>query len=321
MTFEEATAAASTKLGRYLRSDTGLRILSAALAVMLWLFVNSGQHESQLTLQVPVTYRSLPRDLLIVNPSPNFVTVDVLGPPTLLSLLDPGRLALRFDLSGASPGQMTFRLSRSMFRLPRQSHIAKLTPSIITLQIDRIISEQVPVRLVITGPAARGYKVAATELEPAKVIVTGPAHIVSELKQIDTEPVDIAGAASDITKEANLVAPGGRITLSLNKVQARVTLGEIIANREFRGLSVAVRDTAHKFKLTPGHANVTVRGPVLKLSNLDLSKAVYVEAGGATPGWHELPLQVELPDGFQLVRQTPRHVKLFIYHAIQPERG
>jgi len=40
---------------------------------------------------------------------------------------------------------------------------------------------------------------------------------------------------------------------------------------------------------------------------------LYVNAGGVSPGSHQLPILVSLPDGLQLVRQSPDRVKLRIY--------
>ena len=40
---------------------------------------------------------------------------------------------------------------------------------------------------------------------------------------------------------------------------------------------------------------------------------VYVDARGGDPGAHEFPVQVDLPDGMQLVKQSPAHVRVRIY--------
>ena len=78
-------------------------------------------------------------------------------------------------------------------------------------------------------------------------------------------------------------------------------------------MPVEVRDTDFKFRLSPQKATITVRGPAARLDGLDPKGMVYVDAKGGDPGAHDLPLQVELPDGMQLVKQSPDHVKLRIY--------
>jgi hypothetical protein len=93
-----------------------------------------------------------------------------------------------------------------------------------------------------------------------------------------------------------------------------VDIGDQIASREFRDVTVEVRDTDFKSRVEPGKANITLRGPVLKLASLDPKGIVYVDAQGGEPGMRELPLEVDLPDGMQLVKQEPAKVRLRIFH-------
>jgi YbbR domain-containing protein len=64
-----------------------------------------------------------------------------------------------------------------------------------------------------------------------------------------------------------------------------------------------------------------VRGPVNQLSGLDLRGSVYVTAEDVEPGLHDLPVQIELPDGIQLVRASPDNVRVRIYRAKRAVSG
>jgi len=79
----------------------GLRIISLLLAVCLWIFVNAGQHSSVEPFNIPVSYRGLPPGFVITNEHPDFVKIQISGPQTLLSLVDPSRLTLKLDLTEA----------------------------------------------------------------------------------------------------------------------------------------------------------------------------------------------------------------------------
>ena len=52
----------------------------------------------------------------------------------------------------------------------------------------------------------------------------------------------------------------------------------------------------------------------MKLAGLAPKGLAYVDADGLEPGSHELPLQVTLPLGMQLLRQSPDTVRLRMYH-------
>jgi hypothetical protein len=46
-----------------------------------------------------------------------------------------------------------------------------------------------------------------------------------------------------------------------------------------------------------------------------------VTAEDVQPGLHDLPVQIELPDGVDLVRELPDNVKVRIYRAKRPASG
>src|SRR5208282_1577020 len=209
-----------------MRRNVGLRIISVVIAIGLWIFVNAGQRGAVETLSVPLSYRSIPPGLIIVNHPPDFVKVEVTGPRTLLSLLDPERMALQ---------------------------------------------------------------------------------------RVEAEPLELKGDTADVEARLALVTPNQFVRLGASRIAARLHVGEVITNREFRAIPVEVRDTDFKFRISPQKASVTLRGPALKLDSLDPKGLVYVDAKGGDPGAHDLPLQVDLPDGMQLVKQNPDKIKLRIY--------
>jgi YbbR domain-containing protein len=301
-----------------MRRNSGLRIISLLLALGLWLFVNAGEHGSQISLQVPVSYRGLAPGYVIVNPHPDSVKIRLSGPRTLLSLTDPGRLRLRLDLTGAGVGQTSFKISPDSFSVLRQTSVESVSPSQIVLEIDRIVTREVPVRLVLTGKAAAGYKVEATEVAPATVTIRGPSKELARVEQLETEPLDVSGLGADLTRSVTLDQPNGMLRVQPEEVTVKVTVTAAITTREFHDVPVLVRDSDFKFKVAPTHVSVTLRGSALTLAKLNLAGSVYVEADGLTPGLHTPAVQMALPEGVEIVRQSPQKVKLRMYRERQP---
>ncbi len=311
-----------TLLRQRFRRNLGLRAIALLLAIGLWFFVNAGQRGALVPLRVPISYRALPAGMVIVNQRPDAVQIEVRGPRTLLSLLDPDRLVLRLDLSGVTLGQAVFKIGPEMFNVPRQTDVTRISPSQIVLDIDRITDRQVPIHVNVQGEAAPGYRVAAARANPLNATVRGPSRYVVHIDNVQTVPIGVAGAKADLEQTVDLMAPSDRVTLEGPRaVQAAVTISAVIAKREFRGLPVEVRDTDYKSRVEPRQIAVTVSGPVNQLSSLDLHGAVYVTADGAEPGSHDLPVQVDLPDGIQLVRATPDNVKVRIYRGRRAGSG
>ncbi|HEY6420998.1 MAG TPA: CdaR family protein [Candidatus Binataceae bacterium] len=291
-----------------------LRVLAIAIAVALWIFVNAGERGGVATIDVPISYRSLPPGMVILNHPTDFVKVEIGGPRQLLSLADPERLALRLDLTKvATTGNSDFRITPEMFDVPRGTSVTRITPDEVTLDIDRVTSRELPVHLTVDGAVADGYKIVSIETKPSTVVVSGPSRYLAPLTRADTEPLDVKGSNGEVDGNVELTLQNPMIRVATTRVDAKVVVGEIIADREFRGIDVEVRDPDYKVKVEPPKANVTLRGPVLKLEGLDTKGLVYVDAAGISPGAHQVNVQVELPDGMQLVHQAPDKVKLRVY--------
>jgi YbbR domain-containing protein len=303
---------------RRVSRNLGLKAIAVLIALGLWMFVNAGQRGAVEALQVPISYRSLPTGLVIINRPSDFVKIEVAGPRTLLSLLDPERLTLKLDLTGVPTGRSDFKINASMFNVPRQTSVTRITPDEVQLDIDRVVSRQIPVHLVFAGKVADGYQVNGVQVTPATIFVSGPSRYVLPLNQADTDPFDIKGASADVQRTVELARPNREVNLSVEKVVAKVDVAQIIANREFKGVAVQVRDTDHKYRLDPAKATITLRGPVLKLSSLDPTGIVYVDAKDGTPGSHDMAVKVDLPDGMQLVKQAPEKVRIRIYREKRP---
>jgi YbbR-like protein len=304
------------------RRNLGLRAIALLLAVGLWFFVNAGQRGALAPMRVPISYRALPAGLVIVNQRPDFVQIEVRGPRTLLSLLDPDRMLVRLDLSGVTAGQAIFKIGPEMFNVPRQTDITRISPSQIVLDIDRMTDRQVPIHVSVQGQPAAGYRVVSAKTNPPAVTVRGPSRFVFHTDSVQTSPVEVNGAKADISQPVSLQPPSDRVALAgAQAVEARVAISEIIADREFRGLEVEVRDTPYRVKVDPQRIAVTVRGPLNQLSGLDLHGSVYVTAEDAEPGVRDLTVQIELPDGIQLVRANPDNVKVRIYRQKRAGSG
>ncbi len=301
-------------LWRRVRRNIGLKILSLVIAIGLWTFVNAGQRSAIESMQVPVTYHGLAQGLVIVNHPIDFVKIQVMGPRTLLSLLDPERLAVKLDLSSIGPGQASFKITPAMFDIPRQTSVTSVSPSDVMLDVDRIVRRDVPVRLVVQGKVAKGYAVQSAKVQPPTVRVIGPSRYVDALEAIFSEPVDVTGVSSDVDRTVNLRNPSGvGVVLSIVKVEASITVTQKVTDREFRNVALQVKDSGYRYRIMPKTGAVTVRGPELLLAQLNSDGLLYVEAKDLRPGLHSVAVQVNLPDGIKLVRQSPDTAKLRLY--------
>ena len=82
--------------------------------------------------------------------------------------------------------------------------VVKVTPSILTLNFERTLEKDVPVRPRLQGRPAPGHEVAEITSEPARVRISGPRSRVQEVESAFTEPVSLDGASQTVVETVNI---------------------------------------------------------------------------------------------------------------------
>lgn len=299
----------------HFQQNLGLRVISLLLAVGLWVFVNAGQHSSVEPFNIPVSYRGLPPGFVITNQRPDFVNIQLSGPKTLLSLVEPSRLTLKLDLSGVGVGQASFKIGLDSFNVPRGTAVTSISPSQIVLDLDKIVVRYLPVHVVTIGTPADGYRIGSIEITPSRVRVRAPSKEIANLETVETEAVDVTGLAAETERDVAVTSAGGMMRIEPTEVVVKIGLAPVIATRDFHGVPVMVRNTQYQSRLQPPRINVTLRGAKLELNKLNLSGLVFVDGDGVGPGTYNTPVQLQLPQGMELLHLWPDRIRITIRRA------
>ena len=294
-------------------SDMGLKLFSLVFAVGLWLFVNAGQKAAEKSLEVPVEFRNIPSDLLVSNSGVGQIELRVVGPPALLSTLDPDSLKVLLDLDGARAGTSTFRLSADSFNPPRGVRITRISPSVINLKVDTVAVRPLPVTVRLGAKPPFGYKIARATVSPETVKVRGPANEVNRMTSVETLPVELEGAKGQVTREVRLSSADQTLTFSPDRVTVSVVLEEELMTKEFSRVDVKAKDFAGKYSVSPRQAYVRLSGPKRILTQLGLGpEQVYLNLKGLGLGSHALPLSFNLPREVKVLEQKPDRFRVVI---------
>jgi len=149
-------------------SNFGLKVLAIVIAVGLWV---AGHRDVERAVEVPVEFRNIPSDLMVLDNRVDYVVLRLTGPRTLVSTLDAGDLKLGLDLDGAKPGSISYPLGPSSFSIPRGVTIARITPPVVHLQLEPVLGRVLPVTVRFVNKPPAGQKIGETSVEPESVSV------------------------------------------------------------------------------------------------------------------------------------------------------
>jgi YbbR domain-containing protein len=295
----------SKKLLAPFRRNGKLKVFSLAFAFGLWIFVNYGERDTEKTLLVPVEFRNLPAQLVIMGPRIDYIDLRLRGPRSLLEGIRSKRI--RLDLDAVRPGVSSFRINADTLNLPRGVRIVRISPAQINLDIAQITTRVVPVRLDTVGNLPQGYTLTTTEILPDKVEVRGPSPIVDKIQAVQTDSFDLTNLTQPVTQTVNLRGPEEEtVSYNVEKVLVRVGVQEVITTREFRQLKIEVRDADARTTLRPEQVQVRIRGPQRLMEGINAKDIeVFVDGVGQNPGLTTVPIAIVLPPGFELVSQEP----------------
>jgi YbbR domain-containing protein len=306
---------------KLLGGDAALKLVSVALAVGLW-FVIAGKPTAERGLAVPVELRNVPRDLELTGDPVNTVDVRVRASPGLINSLDPGAIRATIDLAGALEGERIVQLGPDQIQAPQGFRVVKITPSLLTLNLERTVRKKVPVRPRVIGRPAAGFEIAEITSNPAEVQISGPRSRVQEVESAFTEPVSVAGAETTVTDTVNvgLEDPLLRLEGGGSRVRVRAVVREAHETRTFDALPVEPRGRAAR--LSPSRVSVSVTGPASQVRGLaasDLQAYVAMPAQGPVPG--QLPVAVQVASGragVSVVGAQPPEVSVRLLHGSAP---
>jgi len=299
-----------------LRRNPELKLVSLLLAFFLWFSINVSERNAERVVDLQVTVRKVPADLIVTSLPGDPVKVTVRGPRTILDGIDERKSRLAVDLAGVSPGDVRVEVSADMVRpeIPRRLTVVQIEPARVRLRLERLVRRLVPVRADLAGMPALGYSVTESHVTPGRVEASGPASKVDDLKEITTEPVDLRGLSETTQRDVPLAWAGGFVTFAPDHVRVTATLEEVIVSREFKGVEVRpAPDDDIRAQITPARVDVTVRGPQRLLHNFKLPDgAVTFDASGLTPGQHRVPVRVELPAPLEVTARQPEVLTVLV---------
>lgn len=179
--------------------------------------------------------------------------------------------------------------------------------------------KSVPLSLEEIELPADGYAVADLSIKPNRVTVFGPNSYLKGLKNYPGPRVDLSDLKKDRTWELPVSVSGEATEVDPKKVTVQA---EIVKGTEKRveDIPIDIRGQEEGYDVEikgPDRLDATLFGAPARLDNTDEKDVnLSVEVADLSPGQHQLPVQVELPDYIRLADDP--HPKVTVEISKQP---
>ena len=295
--------------------NLGLKLMAVLLASALW-FTVAGEHDVERTMRVPLDLQNKPALMEIVGDPPTTVDVRVLGSSAVLNRMDPGEIVAVLDLAAAREGSRLFNMRADNVRAPYGVDVLQVTPSNISLELERSAKRMLKVIPAVEGEPAPGFAVGPVTAQPAEVEVVGPESHIRDLTSATTEPVMVAGARAALDDEVTIGVSDSAVRLLADlKAKVRVQIVPAPLERALNGVPVRSRNlgTGLTARVHPLVVSVTVRGQREALDAMIAATIdAFVDLAGLGPGQYNLRVQFDPTQSFGVSTSEPAVVQVTI---------
>jgi YbbR domain-containing protein len=294
----------------------GLKVISLALATLLWLLV-AGQREAERSLRVPLEYRNVPEQIELLGEPMSLVDVRLRGTSGALAQLRGTDLVAVIDLRGARPGRRLFHILPGDVVVPTGIKVLQVTPPTLSLTFEATATRTVPVVPDLDDEPAPGFEVTRVTSEPATVDVAGPASEVRGVTEATTEPVSVRGATRSVIDTVSIGVPDSNVRLR-NPRDAIVTveIRPVPVERVIAAVPVELRNAGAGLRgvAEPSKVSVVVRGPASELAALKPADlAVFADLAGLGRGRYNLPVRFDQKKNVTIQRVEPSQIDVRLH--------
>ncbi len=251
------------------------------------------------------------------SPTADPPTVRVIGPSSRVSLVESVTADVYVHQSKDMVEREVAVIARDADGNP-VSQLTSIEPSSVNVTVPIEQEEgyrDVAVRVVRKGEVATDYRLTGIEVDPAIVTVRGSREALEGLPgYVETLPVEIGGATSDVHAEIGLVLPEGISIQGDQKVSVTVRVEPIIGSITIqRQVSIQGLRDVYTATLSPDTVDVIISGPLAILDALSLEDVrVVVDLFELGQGTHKVAPQVFAPEGLTAEAILPETVEVKI---------
>ncbi len=287
----------------------------------------------QVTLERELT-RTLPVRLEVQGePAPGYELGETRIDPALVTLTGPTSVVERVSIAAVTVNMLNSKVSFAGLVTVRLLDSALQTVTGVALDASRVnvtvpVTQKVgfrdvAVKVNLVGQAAPGYRITNITVSPPIVTLASsdPQQVQALPGVVDTLPIDLNGADSDVIVRRSLALPAGVNLAGEQTVFVQISIapieGSIQLERPLEWLNLGAGLTA---TVSPATVNVLLVGPLPVLDQLNPDDIrLTVDLAGLSDGVHTLPPRAVLfSDALRAENILPNVVEVIITRLPTP---
>jgi YbbR domain-containing protein len=195
----------------------------------------------------------------------------------------------------------------------------ELDPPRVTAKVpveQRIGYKDASVRVILKGQVAPGYRITNVSVDPSVVTVVGSPNSLEGIGgYLETAPVDVTDAKSDVVARVTLQMPENVSLLGTQSVLVNVSVMPLEGGLNLQDLPLTWQGLAPDLdiQVSPAAVDVILSGPLPSLEPMTRNEVqAIVDVYGLDAGVHKVTPSVVVPEGIKVESVLPDIVEVVI---------
>lgn len=200
-----------------------------------------------------------------------------------------------------------------------------ISPTVVLVKVpieQRVGYKDVSIKAVLKGSAASGYWISNIVVNPSTLTIIGNPDILAKIPGfVETVPIDVTGATTDLSKRAVLSLPEGVSVLNNEGVTVQISVTPLLGGQTVRRKIVVQNlKRGQTATISPDSVEVILSGPLPSLQNLAADDVqVVIDVTGLAVGTHQLkPRAIAVPGALRVQNIVPDTIQVTLADLSTP---
>lgn len=231
----------------------GLKITSVVIAILAWMFVTSDSNITKRQVIIPIEYKNLNSDKVVVSDLNREVRVTVRGPSFLVQRIENSPPVFRVEIPKTTSSSQRIVLQKEALDIPFPLEVTDLDPNTFDVQLDNLIQKKVPIKVALDGAPPKELLLKSVSPEPERVQVKGGERVLRRIKEIETEVLRLDELDFDLTGGAikipvSLITPIANVTLD-SQAEVSIVTEPVIIKKRFNKILINGETKSFSFEI------------------------------------------------------------------------